>query len=165
MLKRLMLALVACVLLAAPSDALAVRTGIVDVDKVYTESDAAKAANEHIAKVQAVLQKGFSDLEKRVEKNKKEERERELVAGRRVLERQMQIEIQAARNVVYKHMIEAIQKWRKSKGGVVLAKAQVLDYSPMYDITDTIIKSMNKDKDVKFGDLPVVSFKEKKGKK
>jgi hypothetical protein len=94
----------------------------------------------------------------------KEERERELEAGRRVLERQLQIELQAARAVVNKHMLEAVQEWRKSKGGVVLAKAQVLDYSPKFDITDTVIKSMDKTP-VQFNALPVVSFKDKEENK
>lgn len=165
MFKHMLFALLACVLLAAPTEALAVRTGIVDVEKVLTDSAAAKAANEHLAKVQAVLQKGYADLEKRMEKAKKEERERELEAGRRVLERQMQIELQAARAVVSQHMLEAVKEWRKSKGGVVFAKAQVLDYSPKFDITETVIKSMDK-APVQFNALPVVSFKEKEeGKK
>ena len=164
MLKHMLFALLACVLLAAPTEALAVRTGVVDVEKVLTDSAAAKAANEHLAKVQAVLQKGYADLEKRVEKATKEERERELEAGRRVLERQMQIELQAARAVVSKHMLEAVQEWRKSKGGVVLAKAQVLDYSPKLDITTEVIKGMDK-KPVQFNALPVVSFKDKEADK
>ena len=164
MLKHMLFALLACVLLAAPAEALADRTGIVDVEKVLNESAAAKAANEHLAKVQAVLQKGFNDLEKRMEKAKKEERDRELEAGRRVLERQMQIELQAARAVVNQHMLEAVQEWRKSKGGVVLAKAQVLDYSPKLDITTEVIKGMDK-KPVQFNALPVVSFKDKEADK
>ena len=166
MLKHMLFALLACVLLAAPTEALAVRTGVVDVERVLTDSAAAKAANEHLAKVQAVLQKGFNDLEKRMEKAAKEERERELEAGRCVLERQMQIELQAARAVVSQLMLEAVQEWRKSKGGVVLAKAQVLDYSPKLDITTEVIKGMDK-KPVQFNALPVVSFKDKEkgGKK
>ena len=105
MFKHMLFALLAFVLLAAPAEALATRTGIVDVEKVLNDSAAAKAANEHLAKVQAVLQKGFNDLEKRMEKASQEERERELEAGRRVLERQMQIELQAARSVVSQHIL------------------------------------------------------------
>ena len=164
MFKHMLFALLAFVLLAAPAEALATRTGIVDVEKVLNDSAAAKAANEHLAKVQAVLQKGFSDLEKRMEKVKVEERERELEAGRRVLERQMQIELQAARAVVSQHMLEAVKEWRKSKGGVVLAKAQVLDYSPKFDITELVITNMDKTP-VKFNALPVVSFKDKEESK
>lgn len=148
-------------LLSAPAGALAARTGIVDVNKVYTDSKAAKEADVHLAKVSAVLQRGMLELEKRMEKAPKEEREREIAAGARVLERQMQIEVQAARQVVHEAMMEAVREWRKAKGGVVLARQQVLDYSPKLDITDTVIASMNK-KTVKFGDLPVVSFKDDK---
>ena len=159
MLKNACLALgVACgLLMAAPCDALAARTGIVDVNKVYTDSKAGKEADAHLAKVQAVLQKGFADLEKRVEKAKKEERERELAAGRAVLERQMQIDLAAARAVVNQHMGKFVTKWC-GKDGVVMAKAQVMDYGSKLDITDRIIKDMDKEK-VKFADLPVVSFK------
>ena len=153
MLKNACLALgVACgLLMAAPCDALAARTGIVDVNKVYAESKAGKAADAH--------------LEKRVEKAKKEERERELASGRAVLERQMQIELAAARAVVNKHMLKFVDKWC-GKDGVAMAKAQVLDYGSKLDITDRIIKDMDKEV-VKFAELPVVSFKDdkKEGKK
>ena len=164
MLKNTLLALgVTCGLLAAaPADALAARTGVVDVNKVYAESKAGKAADAHLAKVQAVLQNGFAELEKRMEKAKKEERERELAAGRAVLERQLQIELAAARAVVNQHMLKAVTKWR-GKDGVVLAKAQVLDYGPKLDITARIIKDMDKE-NVKFAALPVVSFKDDKKK-
>ena len=52
MLKHVCLALgVACgLLMAAPGDALAARTGIVDVNRVYTESKAGKAADAHLDK-------------------------------------------------------------------------------------------------------------------
>ena len=162
MLKNACLALgVACgLLMAAPGDALAARTGIVDVNKVYAESKAGKAADAHLAKVQAVLQKGFTDLEKRMEKAKKDERERELASGRAVLERQMQIELAAARAVVDKHMLKFVDKWC-GKDGVVMARAQVLDYGSKLDITDRIIKDMDKEK-VTFAELPVVSFKDDK---
>ena len=162
LMKFLSAMLVLCgLLLSAPSEASAARTGVVDVNKVYTESKAAKEADAHLAKVRAVLQQGLVDLEKRMAKAPKEERERELAAGGRVLERQMQIEIQAARQVVHEAMMEAVRKWRKSKGDVVLARQQVLDYAPKLDITDTVISSMNKKK-VKFSALPVVSFKDDK---
>ena len=163
MFRYLILALAVCTLLAAPAEALAARTGVVDVEKVLTDSAAAKAANEHLAKVQAVLQKGFADLEKRVAKAKKDERERELEAGRRVLERQMQIELAAARAVVERHMLKAVDKWC-GKDGVAVARAQVLDYGSKLDITARIIKDMNKEK-VTFPALPVVSFKDKEEEK
>lgn len=159
MLKKAFLCLaVSCgLLMAAPAESLAARTGIVDVNKVYSDSKAGKAADEHLAKVQAVLQKGFADLEKRMEKAGKEERERELAAGRMVLERQMQIELAAARAVVNKLMLKVVDKWC-GKDGVVMARAQVLDFGSKLDITARIIKDMDKEK-VKFADLPVVSFK------
>ncbi len=159
MLRYLSLAFVLCALLAGASTASAAELYVVDVAKVYSESVAAKKADDHLAEVQAVLQKGFSDLEKRVEKEKKEERERELAAGRAVLERQMQIEIQAAREAVHAVMLEAVKEWRKKKGGAVIAKQQLLDCSPKMEITAAIIKAMDK-KTPKFRALPVVSFKD-----
>lgn len=165
MLKYLSLAFVLCAFLAGASTASATPLYVVDVAKVYSESETAKKADAHLAKVQAVLQKGFTDLEKRVEKAAKEERERELAAGRAVLERQMQIELQAAREAVHAVMLEAVKEWRKKKGGAVMAKQQLLDFSPKMEITGTIIKAMDK-KTPKFRALPVVSFKDggKKGK-
>jgi len=146
----------------------AVKISVVDVNKVYTESSAAKDADKHVAEVRKVLQKGLNDLEKRLAQNKNvtaEARERDLVNGHRVLERQMKIEIQAARNVVRTIMVDCIKEWRKKNGGVVMAKSQLLDYSPKMDITDTVIKAMNKKK-AKFANMPVVKFNEsKKAKK
>lgn len=142
----------------------AVKISVVDVNKVYAESDAAKDADKHVAEVRKVLQKGLNDLEKRLAQNKAvtaEARERDLVNGHRVLERQMKIEIQAARNVVSAMMVECIKEWRRKNGGVVMAKSQLLDYSSKLDITDTVIKAMNKKK-AKFADMPVVKFNESK---
>lgn len=168
MLKVLVAVVFGGAVVLSSGTAAATKISVVDVNKVYAESSAAKEADQHVAEVRKVLQKGLADLEKRLAQNKdvsKEARERDLVNGHRVLERQMQIEIQAARNAVNAVMMECIKEWRKKNGGVVMAKSQVLDYSSKMDITDTVIKTMNKKK-AKFADMPVVKFNEnKKGKK
>lgn len=157
MMKKLACALALCV--ALPCGASAAELAVLDVAKVYTESKAAKAADKHLADVRAVLQKGMADLEKSLENRKltKQERENELAAGLRVLERQMQIEMQAARAVVHEMMVDAVKNWRKKKSAAVIAKQQLIDFNPKLDITDTVIKSMNA-KQPKFGDMPVVKI-------
>ena len=68
--------------------------------------------------------------------------------------------LQAARAVLNKLMLKVVDKWC-GKDGVVMARAQVLDFGSKLDITARIIKDMDKEK-VKFADLPVVSFKSDK---
>ena len=97
MLKKLACALALCA--ALPCASLAADIAVVDVARVYAESKAAQEADAHVNKVRAVLQQGMADLEKNLDARKlsKKEREAELASGLRVLERQMQLEIQAAR--------------------------------------------------------------------
>ena len=164
MLKNLVCALALCA--ALPCASLAADIAVVDVARVYAESKAAKEADAHVNKVRAVLQQGMADLEKNLDARKlsKKEREAELGSGLRVLEQQMQLEIQAARNVVHEMMTAAVKDWRKKKSVAVLARQQLIDYSPKLDITDSIIKSMNAKKP-KFGAMPVVKISDGKGEK
>lgn len=162
-LKKLACALALC--MALPCGARAADIAVLDVARVYAESKAAQEADVHVNKVRAVLQQGMADLEKNLDARKlsKKEREAELASGLRVLERQMQLEIQAARGVVNEMMTKAVKDWRKKKNVAVLARQQVIDYSPKLDITDSIIKSMNTQKP-KFGDMPVVKISNPKKK-
>ena len=165
MLKKLACALALCA--ALPCASLAADIAVVDVARVYAESKAAQEADAHVNKVRAVLQQGMADLEKNLDARKlsKKEREAELASGLRVLERQMQLEIQAARNVVHEMMTAAVKDWRgKKKNVAVLARQQVIDYSPKLDITDSIIKGMDA-KTPKFGAMPVVKISDGKGEK
>ena len=165
MLKKLVCALALCA--ALPCGAQAADIAVVDVARVYAESKAAQEADAHVNKVRAVLQQGMASLEKNLDERKlsQKEREAELNAGLRVLERQMQLEIQAARKVVHDMMTAAVQDWRgKKKSVAVLARQQLIDYSPKLDITDSIIKGMNA-KTPQFGAMPVVKINDAKAEK
>ena len=80
----------------------------VDVQKVLTDSKAAKEANTHLAQVQDILQKGLAAYQEELKKSPEQQREQELRQGLALLQRQRVIEQAAAREVVQKHMMAQI---------------------------------------------------------
>ena len=92
----------------------------VDVDRVLSQSRAAQQANEHLAKVQAILQNGLDVYQEELKKSPEEKRQQELRQGLAVLQRQLVLEQAAARDVVSKHMLARIEAWRADKGDVAV---------------------------------------------
>lgn len=129
----------------------------VDVEKVLSQSKAAKAGQEHLNKVRKVLEDGYAKLEKTLAKQPDAEKRQGLVEGANALQRQMNIEQQAVTNVVSQMMLAEVQNWRKTnKADLVLPRQNALDASPGIDITGEIISAMDK-KEPKFADLPKVT--------
>ena len=64
----------------------------VDVDRVLSQSRAAQQANEHLAKVQAILQNGLDVYQEELKKSPEEKREQELRQGLAVLQRQLALQ-------------------------------------------------------------------------
>ncbi len=92
----------------------------VDVERVLTRSKAAGQANEHLGKVQHVLQEGLNAYQQELQKSPEEKRQQELRQGLALLQRQLTVEQAAARDVVSKHMLAQIESWRADKGDVVV---------------------------------------------
>ena len=131
----------------------------VDVERVLTQSKAAGQANEHLKKVQAVLQEGLNAYQQELQKSPEEKRQQELRQGLALLQRQLEAERAAARNVVSKHMLAQIKAWRSKKGDVVvIARQNVLAAPESVDITADIISSMDAGS-VTFADLPTVTIR------
>ena len=131
----------------------------VDVDRVLSQSRAAQQANEHLAKVQAILQNGLDVYQEELKKSPEEKREQELRQGLAVLQRQLVLEQAAARDVVSKHMLARIEAWRADKGDVaVIARQNVLSAPASMDITAEIIGLMDAGS-VQFAELPKVSIR------
>ena len=109
----------------------------VDVQKVLTDSKAAKEANTHLAQVQDILQKGLAAYQEELKKSPEQQRE--------------------AREVVQKHMMAQIAAWQKDKPKVAVIAKQNLLAAPASDITADIITRMDAGS-VKFADLPKVTI-------
>ena len=120
---------------------------------------ARQQANEHLAKVQAILQNGLDVYQEELKKSPEEKREQELRQGLAVLQRQLVLEQAAARDVVSKHMLARIEAWRADKGDVaVIARQNVLSAPASMDITAEIISRMDAGS-VQFAELPKVSIR------
>lgn len=131
----------------------------VDVERVLSQSRAAQQANEHLGKVQTILQNGLAAYQEELKKSPEEKRQQELRQGLAVLQRQLALEQAAARDVVSKHMLAQIEAWRADKGDVaVIARQNLLSAPAALDITTDIISRMDAGS-VTFADLPRVSIR------
>lgn len=131
----------------------------VDVERVLSQSKAAQQANEHLGKVQTVLQNGLAAYQEELKKSPEEKRQQELRQGLALLQRQMSLEQAAARDVVNKHMLAQIEAWRADKGDVVvIARQNLLSAPATVDITSDIIGRMDAGS-VTFAELPRVSIR------
>ena len=120
------------------------KVGIVDVERVMRESNAAQAARQHLEAVNQRLDEGWQKLQKTYASVSPKEKEQALTQGLQTLRRQMALEEEAARQVVVNHMLKEIQIWREStKAQMVLPRHDTLDVAPGLDITRNIIDSMN----------------------
>ena len=135
--------------------------GVVDVERVLTESVPGKAAIAHLEQAKAVLQKGLKDLEEEWKEASDEEKRRVLTEGLTALNRQMAVEEQAARKVVADIMFEEIRGWRLThKASYVIARQNLLDADKTVDVTDEILHAMAS-KTAKFDPLPTVNIKKR----
>ena len=129
----------------------------IDVQKVLTDSKAAKEANAHLAQVQDILQRGLAAYQEELKKSPEQQREQELRQGLALLQRQLVIEQAAAREVVQKHMMAQINAWKADKPKVAVIARQNLLAAPATDITADIITLMDAGT-VKFAALPKVTI-------
>lgn len=133
----------------------------VDVEKVMTSSDAAKARDEHMKKVLQVLQSGMNDLGEKLKKQPEKQVQAQLGEAQRLLQVQLNRERLAANQVVHGLMVNAVKAWRVSnnqKNGIVVAKQTLLDSDVIFDITDQIIVAMNAGNKPTFPELPTVKI-------
>ena len=129
----------------------------VDVQKILTDSKAAKEANAHLAQVQDILQRGLVAYQEELKKSPEQQREQELRQGLALLQRQLVVEQAAAREVVRKHMMAQIAAWKADKLKVAVIAKQNLLAAPASDITADIITRMDAGT-VKFAALPKVTI-------
>ncbi|MDR3362241.1 MAG: OmpH family outer membrane protein [Desulfovibrio sp.] len=131
---------------------------VVDVERVLREAKSSRAGREHLAAVQAVLQKGWDELQTVSGNEPQEQRQRALAQGLQTLQTRIAEEEAAASAVVLEQMRSAIRNWRlKNKGSVVMARQNLLDASSSVDITTDIITAMDAKEQPKFPALPEVT--------
>ena len=133
-------------------------TFYVDVDRILTESNAAKDANAHLTKVQQVLQEGMKSLESELQKQPAPTIQQDLQQGAAVLNNKLMQEQAAARDVVLKHMMTQIEAWKANKSDAyVFARSVLLSAPESANITADIITRMN-GTSVTFAELPKVTI-------
>ena len=132
----------------------------VDVQKVYSDSKAAQAAEEHMKQVRDALQKGMDEIGQTYANAAQDARENAVREGIIKLNTQMEREREAARQVVFKTMQDAIDHYgEQNPSTTVVARQNLLrPAKDMKDITADIISEMDT-KTPKFAELPKVSVK------
>ncbi len=133
-------------------------TFYVDVERILTESNAAKDANAHLSKVQQVLQEGMNSLESELQKQPAPTIQQDLQHGAAVLNNKLMQEQATARDVVLKHMMTQIEAWKADKpNAYVFARSILLTAPESANITADIITRMN-GTSVTFGELPKITI-------
>lgn len=145
---------------------------VVDTNRILSESQPGKAGEAHLNKVRNVLQKGLDDLQKIYKgKEKTAEAQNAIRQGYMAVEQQLASERQAVLQILSKALDTAVQEWRKGNKKVqaVVSKQMLLDNDAEIDVTNAVMKEMDKQKPT-FPPLPNVQLtppkkEEVKGKK
>ncbi|MEG2173494.1 MAG: OmpH family outer membrane protein [Desulfovibrionaceae bacterium] len=143
---------------ACTDTATAESIGVVNTNRILTESQPAKAGEAHLKKVQGVLQKGLDDLQKMYKgKEKTPQAQQAIREGYAALEQQMAAEKQAVLQVLGKALDKAVKEWRadNKKILVVVSQQVLLDADASVDVTSAVMQEMNQQKP-EFPALPTV---------
>ena len=138
------------------------RLAVVDVDRIFRESMPGKAAEAHLEQSLSVLQKGMDEF--RVLYAGREDTDEAQAALREVqiaLERQFAAERLAVQQVLTTHLNQVVQTWfagnkQRNAPRAVAPASALFAYHPDLDITDVVMREMDKEKPV-FPDLPTVT--------
>ena len=150
----------------APAGGTAITGGVavVDVERIFRESTPGRAGEAHLQQVLGILQKGLDDLHGIYQgMEDSAEARAALREGQAALERQLAAERLAMRQILTTHLEKVIQAWFIAKaqdfGARAVAPASIFfAYSPVLDITDTIMQEMNREKPT-FPALPSVTVR------
>lgn len=92
----------------------------VDVDRVLSQSRAAQQANEHLAKVQAILQNGLDVYQEELKKSPEEKREQELRQGLAVQpQKAIGMSPESAKRLAAA-LVQTIQQYEAQYGEIIL---------------------------------------------
>ena len=137
---------------------------VIDVERIFRESAPGKAGEAHLQQARAILQKGMDEL-RLLYKGREDTAEAKtaLREGQAALERQFAADRLAVRQVLMAHLENVVRVWfaANAKGSalraVVPANA-LFAYSPALDVTDAVMREMDKEKPT-FHALPTVTVK------
>lgn len=148
-----------CLSLVMADTSHAENLAVVDVNRILVESVPGKAGEQHLQKVQEILQKGLEDVQKLYKgKENTAEAQRALREAYAALERQMVVERQAVLQVLGGLLDKAVKDWRAAnkKYLAVINSQMLLDADKSLDVTAAVMKEMDRAKPV-FPDLPQVT--------
>ena len=137
---------------------------VVDVERIFRESAPGKAGEAHLMQARDILQKGFDELRALYKgKESTAEAEAALREGRAALERQLASDRLAVRQTLMAHLENVVRVWfaanaKRSAISAVAPAGAFFAYSPALDVTDAVMREMDKEKPV-FHDLPTVTVK------
>ncbi|SHN66142.1 OmpH family outer membrane protein [Desulfovibrio litoralis] len=123
-----------------------IAVGLVDTDRVFTSSEAGKAAVKHLETIADKLQKEFIKLQEEVKGKEKDPATVEkFQTAAAKLEEKFKAEEEQVMASIEKTYQATLDSVRKSENlQIVIAKAQALSFEAERDITDKVIAEMNK---------------------
>lgn len=118
---------------------------VVDTEKILTQSGPAKEAEEHLQKVQRILQKGLDDLAALYKgKENTPEARRALAEGHAALQNRMAAERRAVAVLLDQLLRSSVRDWRaQNPRAVVISQTVLLDSDASVDATEAVLASMN----------------------
>ena len=137
---------------------------VVDVERVFRESAPGKAGEAHLLQARDILQKGFDELRALYkDRENTPEAEAALREGQAALERQFAADRLAVRQVLAAHLENVVRVWFAANGKssaihAVAPASSFFAYSPALDVTEAVMREMDKEKPV-FHALPSVTVK------
>ena len=135
---------------------------VVDAERIFRESAPGKAGEAHLQQARDILQKGLEELRGHYKgKEDTAEAVAALREGQAALERQFAAERLAVRKVLAATLENVIRVWFavNVKSGAISAVAPAsafFAYSPALDVTDAIMREMDREKPA-FHALPTVT--------
>lgn len=136
----------------------------VDVNVILEKSRPARDAAAHLEKVRTALQQGYDALAAGRQGKPDKARQEELAGALNLLQRQMNIETEAARQIVLGALERVCAQWGGEHPTVWLVpRGNVLAAPATADATPEILKLMENEK-VSFPDLPRVTIRDEGGK-
>lgn len=134
---------------------------IVDIQQVIINSGLAEQEAEHLKSVRKTLADGLTLAQAQYENLPEEKKNEAKQNDNKLIEYQWQNERFLARKAVGQTIQNAIDKWRiKNNISIIIPRQQALSLDKGLDITPLIVKELKGAK-VKFGELPVISLKQK----
>lgn len=161
-MKKLSIAMIVAVGLCFSFSGMAFASeiAVINAAQIFENSEPFKTGEEHLKKVQDILQKGMNDLQEIYKgKENTQEAQQDIAQAYNALNQQMAIERQAVQNVLNELLIESVKEWRakNTKFDVVLNSQIILDYNDKIDVSKAIEKIFNTKKP-KFADLPQITI-------